>query len=70
MTGKVLARVLLNHLTMHLERGLLLESQCSFLEGQGTEDVIFTARQLQEKCQEQRCDLLTTFVDLTKAFAL
>ena len=30
--------------------------------------MIFTARQLQEKCQEQKCDLYTTFVDLTKAF--
>ena len=30
--------------------------------------MIFAARQLQEKCQEQRCDLYTTFVDLTKAF--
>ena len=35
---------------------------------QGTVDMIFTARQLQEKCQEQKCDLYTTFVDLTKAF--
>ena len=28
----------------------------------------FTARQLQEKCQEQNVDLYITFVDLTKAF--
>ena len=66
ITGKVLARVLLNHLTMHLEKGLL-KSQCGFWVGQGTVDMMFTARQLQEKCQEQRCDLYTTFVDLTKA---
>ena len=31
-------------------------------------DMIFTARQLQEKCQEQNVDLYMTFVDLTKAF--
>ena len=31
--------------------------------------MIFTARQLQEKCQEQNVDLYMTFVDLTKAFA-
>ena len=68
ITGKVLARVLLKCLTMHLEKGLLPESQCSFQAGQGTVDMISTARQLQEKCQEQRCDLYTTFVDLTKAF--
>ena len=30
--------------------------------------MIFTARQLQEKCQEQHQPLYTTFVDLTKAF--
>ena len=30
--------------------------------------MIFAARQLQEKCQEQHCDLYMTFVDLTKAF--
>ena len=30
--------------------------------------MIFTARQLQEKCQEQNMDLYMTFVNLTKAF--
>ena len=30
--------------------------------------MIFTARQLQEICQEQNLDLYMTFVDLTKAF--
>ena len=30
--------------------------------------MIFAARQLQEKCQEQNVDLYMTFVDLTKAF--
>ena len=30
--------------------------------------MIFRARQLQEKCQEQNMDLYMTFVDLTKAF--
>ena len=30
--------------------------------------MIFTARQLQEKCQEHNVDLYMTFVDLTKAF--
>ncbi|BHF65234.1 hypothetical protein SprV_0200824400 [Sparganum proliferum] len=31
-------------------------------------DMIFAARQLQEKCQEMRTHLYSTFVDLTKAF--
>ncbi|XP_037783545.1 uncharacterized protein LOC119579712 [Penaeus monodon] len=30
--------------------------------------MIFAARQLQEKCQEQHSDLFVTFIDLTKAF--
>ena len=30
--------------------------------------MIFTARQLQEKCQEQNVDLYMTLVDITKAF--
>ena len=34
----------------------------------GTIDMTFTARQLQEKCEEQNVDLYMTFVDLTKAF--
>ena len=68
IAGKVLARVLLNRLNEHLEQsGLLLESQCGFRKDRGTIDTIFTARQLQEKCQEQKIDLYMTFVDLTKA---
>ena len=69
IAGKILARVLLNRLNDHLERsGLLPESQFGFRKNRGTIDMIFTARQLQEKCQEQNVDLYMTFVDLTKAF--
>nr|VZI48874.1 unnamed protein product [Spirometra erinaceieuropaei] len=51
-----------------LEQGLLPESQCGFRRHRGTTDMIFAARQLQEKCQEMRTHLYSTFVDLTKAF--
>ena len=68
IAGKILARVLLNPLIIHLEQGLLPESQCGFRRGHGTVDMIFAARQLQEKCQEQYDDLFITFIDLTKAF--
>ena len=69
IAGKILARVLLNRLNEHLERsGLLLESQCGLRKNRRIIDMIFTARQLQEKCQEQNVDLYMTFVDLTKAF--
>ena len=67
--GKILARVLLNRLLLHLETNLLLpESQCGFRAGRGTADMIFAVRQLQEKSQEQNRALYLTFVDLTKAF--
>ena len=63
------ARVLLNRLNERREQsGLLPESQFGFRKDRGTIDMIFTARQLQEKCQEQNVDLYMTFVDLTKAF--
>ncbi|BHF66470.1 hypothetical protein SprV_0200948700 [Sparganum proliferum] len=52
----------------HLEQGLLPESQCGFRRHRRTTDMIFAARQLQEKCQEMRTHLYSTFVDLTKAF--
>ena len=46
----------------------LPESQCGFRKNNGTIYMNFTARELQEKCQEQNVDLYMTFVDLTKAF--
>ena len=62
VAGKILARVLLNRLNEHHEQsGLLPESQCGFKKDRGTIDMIFTARQLQEKCQEQNVDLYMTF---------
>ena len=68
IAGKILARLLLNRLLAHLEQDLLPESQCGFREGRGTADMIFAARQLQEKFREQNRELFTTYVDLTKAF--
>ena len=68
IAGKILARILLNRLNVHLEQGLLPESQCGFRKERGTIDMVFAARQLQEKCQEQNLDLYSIFIDLTKAF--
>ncbi|BHF83486.1 hypothetical protein SprV_0902662900 [Sparganum proliferum] len=62
------ARILLNRLKHFLEQGLLPESQCSFRRHRRTIDMIFVALQLQEKCQEMRTHMCSTFVDLTKAF--
>ena len=70
IAGKILASVLLNRMNEHFEQSVLLpESQCGFRKNRETIDmIIFTARQLQKKCQEQNVDLYMTFVDLTKAF--
>ena len=69
IAGKILAKILLNRLNEHLDQARLIpESQCGFRKDRGTIDMIFTARQLQEKCQEQNVDLYMTFVDLIKAF--
>nr|VZI50622.1 unnamed protein product [Spirometra erinaceieuropaei] len=68
IAGKIFARILLNRLNNHLHQGLLPESQCGFRRHRGTTDMIFAARQLQEKCQKMRTHLYSTFVDLTKAF--
>ena len=68
IAGKILAPVLLNRLIVHLEKGLLPESQCGFRGGRGTVEMISAARQLREKCQEQFDDLFITSIDLTKAF--
>ena len=47
---------------------ILAESQCGFRPSRGTVDMIFSARQLQEKCIEQQKPLFMTFFDLSKAF--
>ncbi|VDL94669.1 unnamed protein product [Schistocephalus solidus] len=62
---KIFASIFLNLLNSHLEQGLLPESQYGFRRHRGTTDMIFAARQLQEKCQEMPTHLYTTFVDLT-----
>ncbi|VDM02234.1 unnamed protein product [Schistocephalus solidus] len=68
VTGEIFTRILLNRLTGHLEKELLPESQCGFRRHHGTTDMIFAIHQLQEKCQEIRSNLYTTFGDLRKAF--
>ncbi|VDL88341.1 unnamed protein product, partial [Schistocephalus solidus] len=59
---KIFARIPFNRLNGHLKQGLLPESQCGFRRHRGTTDMITC--QLQEKFQEMRTHLYTTFVDL------
>ena len=69
ITGKVFARVVLNRLQKLAER-VYPESQCGFRAARSTIDMVFSVRQLQEKCREQRRPLYMAFIDLTKAFDL
>ena len=59
---------MLTRLLEHVVDLVLPESQCGFRRGRSTIDMIFVARQLQEKCREQHQDLYLAFVDLTNAF--
>ena len=67
IAGKIFARIILNRLIAVSEANLP-EAQCGFRPGRSTVDMIFTMRQVQEKCLEQNLDLYSVFIDLTKAF--
>ena len=69
IVGKVYARVVLNRLQKLADR-IYPESQCGFRANRSTIDMIFSIRQLQEKCKEQQKPLFMAFIDLTKAFDL
>ena len=49
IADKILPGILLNRLIQYFEQGLLPESQCGFRSERGTTNMIFAARQLQEK---------------------
>ena len=69
IVGKVFARVILIRLQKLPER-IYPESQCGFRAERSTIDMIFSLRQLPEKCREQHMPLYIAFIDLTKAFDL
>ena len=69
VVGNVFARVSLTRLQILAER-TLPGSQCGFRTGRSTIDMIFSARQLQDKCREQIRPLFIVFIDLTKSFDL
>ena len=51
IAGKILARVLLERLKLHITEGNISESQTGFRSNRGTTDCIFTIRMIQEKCR-------------------
>ena len=69
IVGKVFARVVLSRL-QELAARIYPESQSGFRSDRSTVDMIFSVRQLQEKCREQNMPLYMAFIDLTKAFDL
>ena len=68
VAGKILSKVMLTRLVHQLTEDLLPETQCGFRKERSTTDMIFAARQIQEKCREQNKDLFMAFIDLSKAF--
>ena len=69
IVGKLFAKVALRRLQQLAER-VYPESQCGFRASRSTHDMIFSVRQMQEKCREQNVPLYMVFIDLTKAFDL
>ena len=69
VVGKLLACVVLKRFQVLADR-VYPESQCGFRANRSTTDMIFSLRQLQEKCREQQQPLLVAFIDLIKAFDL
>ena len=68
IAGKILGKVLLKRLTSTIIETVLPESQCGFRANCGTTDMIFCARQIQEKSKEQHKDHYMVFIELAMAF--
>ena len=67
IAGKIFTRILFNRLLIISEK-IQPELQCGFRASRGTIDMIFCARQLQEKSREEQKPLFLVFYDLEKAF--
>jgi exonuclease III len=67
VAGKILARIILNRLDKICSH-ILPETQCGFRRNRSTIDMVFSLRQIQEKCTEQNMELYMVFIDFTKAF--
>lgn len=65
--GKIFARILFKRLQVVAEE-TLRESQYGFRRTRGTINMIFYARQIQEKNREKQKPLLFVFYDMEKAF--
>ena len=68
VASKTLTKIMLVRFCKCISENILPEPQCGFHKDRSICDMIFFARQLQEKCSEQNKDLCTSFIDLQKAF--
>ena len=66
--GKILARIILNRIEEKMCTLILPETQCGFRRNHSIIDMVFSLRQIQEKCTEQNMELYAVFMDFTKAF--
>ena len=66
--GKILVHMILNRLISSASKKCLPESQCGFRLGHSTVDMIFSLRQVWEKCIKQQLDIYAILIDLNKAF--
>ena len=67
IVGKLFSRIILDRLVRTIGNGILPKSQCGFCASRSTVHMIFSARQLQEKCKEQNLPFYRCFIDLSKA---
>ena len=57
IAGKIMARIILNRINSKITPNILPETQCGFRSGRSTMDMVFSLRQIQEKCTEQNMPL-------------
>ena len=69
IVGKLFAKVVLMKLHLLAER-IYPEPQCRYREKRAIIDMMFSLRQLQEKCRKQEKPFYVAFIDVTKEFDL
>ena len=67
VAGKVFTRPIADRIS-DISESIIDETQCGFRKQHGTVDMVFVARQLQEKAREQNCQLFMCFFDLKIAY--
>ena len=67
VAGKVFTRLIADRIS-DISESIIDETQCGFRKQRGTVDMVFVARQLQEKAREQNSQLFMCFFDLKKAY--